>query len=126
MSQVGGVRVDPISVCLIPPFLIVLCHFSELELEVADLREGVDEVLPLFVSRAPIVDSASSTLPIGSNWLSVVVLIMVLLEPLFSCSPGRAMSSTLVTYRRMPGLVPKRISKKTSTLPSRPWSTSSS
>jgi hypothetical protein len=27
VSQVGGVRVDPISVCLIPPFLIVLCRF---------------------------------------------------------------------------------------------------
>jgi hypothetical protein len=54
----------------------------------------------LFMSRAPIEDSASSTSPIGSNWLSVVVLIMVLLEPWFSCGSGWAMSSTLVTYRR--------------------------
>lgn len=45
MSQVGGVRVDSISVCLIPLFLIVLCRFLELELEVADLRECVDVVV---------------------------------------------------------------------------------
>lgn len=47
-SRIGGVRADFISVCLTPlsPSIFdYLVSFSELELEVTDLREGVDEVV---------------------------------------------------------------------------------
>jgi hypothetical protein len=45
-SRVGGVRLESISVCLTPLSLSDCpVPFSELDLDVADLREGVDEVV---------------------------------------------------------------------------------